>query len=375
MEPAGVPDAVAPPPGNPRFPAVDGLRAAAAIAVVLFHADQLSGVTGALGRVLGHLDVGVAVFFAITGFLLYRPYFASAIGQTARTPALVFYWRRILRIVPAYWLALLVLIPVLTFATPVGLGNVLFLQIYRPAWVRTGIAPGWSVCVEVSFYALLPLFARAVDRLCGHLPARERRRIEFRIIAALAVASIALRELVHAEVHDAYWLDPLPTTFGWFALGMALAIVSVSPGRGGRRITRTCAEHPWALWILALVLYLPTLLTHGTVETETVLVFIDYAAIAGLVLAPLVLGRSEFAGARVAVARPIAWLGLVSYGIYLYHFPLMREVHPSGTGAERLGIYAAFGVGVAVACAALSYYLVEQHVLKLKRITPRWPRR
>jgi peptidoglycan/LPS O-acetylase OafA/YrhL len=369
MRQPGIPDAIAPPPGNPRFPSVDGLRAAAAIAVVLFHADQFSGANGAIGRILGHLDVGVAVFFAITGFLLYRPYFASAVGDAKRTPAVVFYWRRLLRIVPAYWLALLVLAPVLTFARPAGIGNILFLQIYRPAWVRSGIAPGWSVCVEMSFYLLLPAFAWYLQRRWGHLARAERRRIELRLIGALAVFSVALRILIHAEVHNVYMVDPLPATFTWFSGGMALAILSVEPGRAGDWLKRVATNRPWVMWGAAFVLYAATLSTHGVIESESVLVFIAYTGIAGLILAPLVLGEPRFAGARLAVTKPIAWLGLVSYGIYLYHYPLMGEIHPSGAPTVRLLVYAAFGLAIAVAAAALSYYLVERQALKLKRVT------
>jgi peptidoglycan/LPS O-acetylase OafA/YrhL len=88
--PMAVPDAVAPPTGNPRFPAVDGLRALAALAVVAFHAAWFAGAENTpLGRIASHLDVGVAVFF-----------------------------RRILRIVPGYWVALLVLAPLISFGHP-----------------------------------------------------------------------------------------------------------------------------------------------------------------------------------------------------------------------------------------------------------------
>jgi peptidoglycan/LPS O-acetylase OafA/YrhL len=104
--------AVAPPPGNPRFPLFDSLRGIAVLAVVIFH---VAFITGALnvrvaGDVLGVLgDVGVVLFFVISGFLLYRP-FVAARAHGRRPPDPVRYARRrALRIVPAYWVALTVL--------------------------------------------------------------------------------------------------------------------------------------------------------------------------------------------------------------------------------------------------------------------------
>lgn len=372
-----VPDAVAPPPGNPRFPAVDGLRAVAALAVVVFHACQFSHATGLLGRLASHLDVGVAIFFAISGFLLYRPYFASAVGDTPRTPARIFYWRRMLRIVPAYWVALLVLAPILTFAHPAGIPDILFLQIYRPAWARTGIAPGWSVCVEVSFYLLLPAFAGLLGRRWSRLGRQKRRRAELRLLAVLAIGSLALRALVRHFVHNPYAVDPLPATFAWFCAGMSLAIVSVEPGRWGRGLGDLASEHPGWIWAVALLVYVATVEAKGSIETYSIVVFVAYGVIAGLVLTPLVLGRSDaFAGARFLLTRPLAWLGLVSYGIYLYHYPLMHELHPGSSPTADLLIFAAFGAVAATACGSLSYYIVERPALSLKRVpASSWLRR
>src|SRR6478672_9327108 len=69
-----VPDAVKPPPGNPRFPLVDGVRAIAALSVVLFHTVAPSGWAGAFRQ---QFAVGVPVFFLVSGFLLYRPFVAG----------------------------------------------------------------------------------------------------------------------------------------------------------------------------------------------------------------------------------------------------------------------------------------------------------
>jgi peptidoglycan/LPS O-acetylase OafA/YrhL len=360
-----VPDAVSPPPGNPRFPAVDGLRALAALSVVLFHAEQFSGYTGVLGRIMGHLDVGVAVFFAITGFLLYRPYYASAVGQAPRIPTRVFYWRRLLRIVPAYWVALIVLSPLLIFAKPDGLANIFFVQIYRPRWSRSGIGPAWSVCVEMSFYLLLPWFALALQRVWGRLPRRDRARRELALLLGLFVASCVARVVIQHVAHHPYLVDPLPTTLAWFCGGMALAIISTSPSGRAARFIR---KYPGYLWLVGAALYAATLESHGTVETEGLGIFVAYAAIAVLILAPIVLAAPHFRGIRLFLTRPAAYLGLVSYGIYLYHYPLLQHLHPHGSPLARLGQLAVFGIAAAVVCGSLSYFIIEKPALRLKRL-------
>ena len=77
-----VPDAVAPPPRHPRFPLVDGMRAIAVLGVLVVHSavagDAVSSSIG--GRLLAHLNVGVTIFFLISGFLLYRPFIAHRLG-------------------------------------------------------------------------------------------------------------------------------------------------------------------------------------------------------------------------------------------------------------------------------------------------------
>src|SRR5687767_2058855 len=101
----GSPDpAVAPSPGNPRFPLFDGLRAIAALSILLFHAGnhayQADPQVDWLGYVVARLNVGVPIFFVISGFLLYRP-FAAARMQGSRMPRIRDYARRrVLRIVP-----------------------------------------------------------------------------------------------------------------------------------------------------------------------------------------------------------------------------------------------------------------------------------
>ena len=96
-----------------RFPLVDSLRAIAALCVLLTHTAVAAGISGNPHSVLSpyaqRLDVGVAIFFLISGLLLYRPFVAGAVSRPCRRrPSGPYAWRRFLRIAPAYWLALTV---------------------------------------------------------------------------------------------------------------------------------------------------------------------------------------------------------------------------------------------------------------------------
>src|SRR4051794_11402525 len=172
-EPAGRqgPDGLTAPPGHPRFPAFDGLRAIAAVSVLVVHTAGDAGTMyrpGTAGALLAHLDVGVTIFFLISGFLLYRPFSAARLSNRPRPSPRRHRAPRVLRIVPAYWLALTVL------AIYPGLPRMFsndwwiyygFLQTYDADTINTGIGQAWTLGVELSFYAMLPLYAAALDRL------------------------------------------------------------------------------------------------------------------------------------------------------------------------------------------------------------------
>lgn len=362
-----VPEAVAPPRGNPRFPAIDGLRAVAAITVIVYHADLITGATHTgIGRIFDQGGIGVTLFFVITGFLLYRPMVAAAAGFAPPTSTARFYLRRVLRIAPAYWFALAVLVPVLHYAHPAGIANVLFLQIYRPAWVRSGIPPGWSVCVEMSFYALLPIYARTLHRRWRALTGPARQTRELRTLACLAIMSLVYRELIHLAALTKYMTDPLPGTLGWFCIGMAIAVCSVhaDPRSTARRI----AGKPWLCWTAAAIIYAATVLTTFDLAEESVTVFALYGLAAALILLPLTLAPPErYAGGRLLQTAVMSQLGLVSYGIYLYHYPLMTQLNVhTGSVVTSFLLLSVIGIAVGVTCGSLSYYLIERPALTLK---------
>jgi peptidoglycan/LPS O-acetylase OafA/YrhL len=147
-----------------RFPTLDGYRAIAAFMVVTTHVAFASGLVAELpwGAVPARFDIGVTIFFLLSGFLLYRPWALAA--MTARPGPRVgpFYWRRGVRIFPAYWVMLAFTLLVLPTIQPVAAStwaaHIPLLQIYLMPGVG-GLSQIWSLATEVAFYAVLPVVA------------------------------------------------------------------------------------------------------------------------------------------------------------------------------------------------------------------------
>jgi len=144
-----------------RFPLFNSLRAIAALTIFAYHVAFALGFLGGrtLSPWLAQLNVGVPIFFLISGFLLYRP-FAQARFDRVRMPAIGGYTvRRVLRIVPAYWLALTVIslwLGLDGIFSPRGVGTYYgFFQVYNYSTVTGGIGQAWTIDVEITFYALL----------------------------------------------------------------------------------------------------------------------------------------------------------------------------------------------------------------------------
>ncbi|MCB0924125.1 MAG: acyltransferase, partial [Mycobacterium sp.] len=152
------------------LPAVEGMRACAAMGVVLTHVAFQTGTSGGVvGRLLHRFDLAVAVFFALSGFLLWRGHAAAARGLRHRPPTGHYLRSRLVRIVPGYLVAvviILLLLPEAKYASlTVWLANLTLTQVYVPLTLTAGLTQMWSLSVEVSFYLALPLLAFLAYRL------------------------------------------------------------------------------------------------------------------------------------------------------------------------------------------------------------------
>jgi peptidoglycan/LPS O-acetylase OafA/YrhL len=343
------------------LPAVEGMRACAAIGVVITHvAFQTGHSSGIDGRLYGRFDLAVAVFFALSGFLLWRGHAAAARGLGSR-PSTGHYLRsRVVRIMPAYLVAVVVILTLLPDADhpnlTVWLANLSLTQVYVPLTLTHGLTQMWSLSVEVTFYLALPILAL----LAAGLPVRAR----VPAIAALGVASWFWGWIPFVAPAGLNPLNWPPAFFSWFAAGMLLAEWVHTPIGWPHRLARRRV----LMAVVAVVAYLvaasplagPAGLVPSSAAQFTVKTAMGALVAAGLV-APLVLDRPD-TGHRVLGTRPMVTLGRWSYGIFIWHlaaltmvFPVIGEFSFRGRMPEVLLLTLIF----AIAIAAVSYALVE----------------
>jgi peptidoglycan/LPS O-acetylase OafA/YrhL len=343
--------------GVPRRRVLDGERAVAAVLVLLFHAVGFyargAGVDAWARPWVGRLDVGVAVFFLLSGYLLYGLFLHGRIRIGA------YALRRALRIVPAYWVALTVA------ALALGLHEVWanvplfygFAQVYRDSTAGQGLGQAWTLCVEVVFYAFLPLWALLFARSRSLWP-----------LVALFLASIAYKVLILRTFAGSVGpLEPeliaLPAFLDWFALGMGVALLEA-------RGVRFSKPWTWALgaagFYVASVLLLWDARLDAYTHTQWLIRHVSYAAIALCVLG------AGVAGARALRWTPLVRLGEISYGIYLYHLLVLALLGRWGLGeweqyVHPYVLWTALAFAGSVLLATLSWRLVERPLWRASR--------
>lgn len=369
------------PPQRPPFlPALEGLRAVASIGIVATHvAFQTGNDTGNLvNRMLARTDFFVPVFFALSGFLLWRSHcrdFNDVRTGPGRHRWATYYVKRLGRIMPAYLVLVVLVLALFPVAKDPGtvpvLANLLLLQNYVADGLVGGLTHLWSLCVEMFFYLVLPLLAVAVGR--------RSRRTRVTVIVAVGAFSALWPFLVGERSGD---LNPhiMPWAFfGSFGVGLLAAeaegwLSQAAPDRV-RRIRRWAGRR--ALWILLAVAMVGIAASDGPeglaaaspgefARRTTYGVIFAAALVVPLALRP----ESRVLGHPVMQA-----LGRWSYSVFLWHMAVLSLVFPLlGIGLFRSGYLVAlvvWGVTVAfsVAVAALSYSLVEDPA---RRAVSRW---
>jgi peptidoglycan/LPS O-acetylase OafA/YrhL len=391
--PVDAPAAVAPPGDRARhFPTLDAARALAAAAVVATHTAFWTGrsAQGPFAATLSRLDVGVAIFFVLAGFLLARPWLYARRWELPRPLVRGYLWRRALRILPAYWLVTVVALLAVpdnrgTVGPATWLHHVTLTQIYGLGWQRHALTQTWSLATEVAFYLVLPALLVLVlgrGRRWDTGPA-------LIVLGGLAV----LAPLWHLAL-PTLGLDPrvagqwLPGYLAWFAGGIGLAVLEVDgTGTGSRRLVgvgRELARSPWVCWGLGLAAFVVATTplagprdlstpTEGAAAVKNVL----YLVVAVAFLLPLTVGHADGGRVRTLLAsRPMAWLGQRSYGVFLWHLLVLevvvRLLHQELFTGSWVVTFVLTLAGAVVA-AALTYRLLESPVMRLRSRVPAYP--
>ncbi len=379
-----------------RFAGLEGLRTIGVVSVFASHIGFATGTTfGSTWRVgigsqgfrpavlLGHLEFAVAIFFMISAFLLYRPFAAAMYSGRALPKSADFLRRRLVRAFPAYWVALGLLFAIHSVSARSfghALRMITLTQIYskRDFFANRTLVPSWTLATEFTFYFMLVGYVSVMSRL--RFPnAKRRLQCELLTLAGLCVLAVGWRAMVyhvHAmpEVAE-FWL---PGTMDVFALGLGLAAID-GYQRSGERIDgwNRFARHGdlWAAVAVLLYLAVPVL----TNASEGIGVTHGWSAYgrnffqmlcAFCLLLPVVFGdQSVGLYRRIVRMRPLAYIGSVSYGIYLWHDHwIVQAIHWSG-GIEALrGHFWLVGItafSLSFACGVASFALIEQPALGL----------
>ncbi len=321
------------------FPQLEGMRAVAALGVLTTHvAFQTRAVQWpVLGPILGRLDLAVALFFALSGFLLWRSYAAAARSAAIGPPRPARYLRhRFVRIWPAYALAVVAVLLLLPQAHGASLqvwfANLTLTQVFFPLTLAAGLTQMWSLSVEVAFYLLLPVLGYGLLRLTG-----TRARFRIPLLLGLGVLSLGWAWVVTAislpeGVEGKNWVfGHLP----WFLAGLILAELSASieidarPSQLARRCHALSGNRPLMFGVAVVSYGLACTPLAGPVgmgdlaNAQYVGKMVLGAIAAYAILAPLVCNPGPF---RLLDSGPMTLLGTWSYAIFIWHVAVLTCV-------------------------------------------------
>lgn len=300
-------------------PSLDGLRALAALSVIFCHAAP---------RALPGFGLGVDVFFVLSGYLI-TSLLSAELGATGRIAYADFIMRRLRRLYPALLVFVGVMYPVIGLLWPgtqwQALPAVLYLmdllRVMAPPKFAPALGHTWSLALEFQFYLLWPLL----------LPWVLRARRPLLVLAAAYAALTAIRPLIDSEVASNFRCTGL-------LIGAMVALAKPSISRAWAAV---------ALLLIATAMLAAVPLSLSLVELFT-----------GLLVASL-------RGSQALAWRPLVGLGKISYGVYLWHYPIALALHQRGLSPWLI---AASATGGAILLASISYILIERPVQRRFRL-------
>jgi peptidoglycan/LPS O-acetylase OafA/YrhL len=376
--------------GLPQYPGLDGLRGVAVLAVLLYH----GGVSWSGGGFLG-----VEMFFVLSGFLI-TSLLVAEWGRSGQIALRAFWARRARRLLPALFALVAAIGVYYALAGPTkavpglkadGISTLLYFSNWHQVAAGTNyfaasgpVSPlqhTWSLAIEEQFYVLWPLAVLGVLGLARRRGASARRSLQVLLGMSLAGVLVAAAEMA-VLFASGRGLDRVyygtDTRATGLLLGAALAIgVAIGrrhnpghPATGGPRLASARARRALAAASLVVVPLLGAGIILADGDDAWVYPYGMLATDAAmLVLIAAIVLRPRAGGARLMALAPLRALGKISYGLYLWHFPLFLWLDESSTGlrgAALLGLRLA----VTLAVSLVSYVVVEQPIRQRRR--PAW---
>jgi len=364
--------------GRSRVLALDGLRAFALLIIMGYHFG-----VGWLPGGFFSLDI----FYVLSGYLIT----GLLLGEWARAARIklgAFWLRRARRLLPALLVVLVVVTLVVRFAYPAGLypnlrmADLSALFYFSNWWqiaasgnyfVATGaVSPlthTWSLAVEEQFYLVWPLVVVAVL----HLGRKFDRGIELLLgvsLVGVVASATEMALLYHPGANTTRLYFGTDTHAQSILVGAALAcvltLVQRHRGEDGMAPVARSTGARVALTLVGLAGFAGTLaLTYALTGTASLAYrggfLLSALSAAAIILGAVCVARGPIA--RLLSLRPLVWMGTVSYGAYLWHFPVFIELDAGRTGRTGLSLLALRTVATFV-LAGLSYYLVERPVME-----------
>ncbi|PRX97992.1 acyltransferase family protein [Allonocardiopsis opalescens] len=357
------PAAPAPSSAGPKrhLPALDGLRGAAITGVLLFHTGLLPG---------GFL--GVDLFFALSGYLI-TGLLLREVAATGTVSLPGFWGRRVRRLLPALAVMLAgVTVAVWAVGPPglvrttladgpwvqLNLVNWHLLAESAGYWDRLGAARVfghlWSIAVEEQFYLVWPLLVLVLARTGAG------GRADRRVAVAAALISVGSLVLMAVLADPA---DPTRVYTGTDTRAFSLLLGALAATRPARAaLDRVLGRRPGpAAALLAAGIGAAWALVHGTGQPWLYTGGLFAHSLASALLIAVCARAPRTAVARALAWGPLRWLGLVSYSLYLWHWPVIVLLSPQVTGLDGWG-WTAMVWAVSIGLAALSKYLVEDPI-------------
>lgn len=357
------------PPASGRSGALDGLRGLAALAVLVFHAwlysrpvPVASARSSIADYALHELRLGLVLFFALSGFLLYRPWVAAGLGVGAAPGLRRYFASRARRVLPAYYLALAGSVALLW-----GLAGhpgvrlppaeslplfAIFAQNLSNATVMKLDPPMWTLAIEVSFYLALPVFGALAMRL----PAT--RSAQLAVPITLTIAGLGWMAACHANGLGMAFTKSLPAALPYFASGMAAAVLLHD-----RTPTHTTRQALFAAGV-SLVLSdaaAQALAASGNASVGFLSIVRDLVAAIGFAL--IIAAAASAPRSRLG-APGLVLLGTLSYGIYLWNVPLLVAARAAGALPHSVAGATLVALTASIAVAAISWRYVERPVIR-----------